>query len=75
MNDFLGISKERWIRVVRTLRQAVYGLALSTGIALVGILTDTFKTEFGTQVWWPIGSTVLTAVAAYLMHLRETKKG
>lgn len=70
-----GINQERWDRVYRTLRQAVYGLLLSTAVALVGIFTDTFKTEFGTQVWWPVASTVLTAVAAYLMNLRDTKKG
>jgi len=70
-----GISKERWDRVYRTLRQAVYALALTTGIAFVGILTDTFKTEFGTQVWWPVATSVLTGVTAYLMHLKETKKG
>ena len=62
-------------RIIRTLKQAVVGLLVSSAIALVAIITNVANVEFADNVWWPIASTVLTALTALLMNLKGEVDG
>ena len=62
-------------RIIRTLKQAVVGLLVSSAIALVAIVTNVANVEFADNVWWPIASTVLTALTALLMNLKGEVDG
>ena len=68
------MSPERWNRVWRTFKQAMWGLVGSTVLAVVLTLTDLLKVEFGSNVYWPIAATVLTAVAAAVRNFFDSKK-
>ena len=62
-------------RILRTLKQALVGLLVSSAIALLAIITNVANVEFADNVWWPIASTILTALTALLMNLKGEVDG
>lgn len=68
------MNPERWNRVWRTAKQAIWGLVGSTVLAIIATTTDITKVEFGNEVWWPVATVVLTAVAAAVRNFFDSKK-
>lgn len=68
------MSPERWSRVWRTAKQAIWGLVGSTAVAVVVTTTDVAKVEFGNEIWWPVATAGLTALAAAVRNFFDSKK-
>ena len=68
------MSPERWTRVWRTAKQAIWGLIGSTVLAVVVSLTDILNVEFGKELWWPVAVAILTAVASAVRNFFDSKK-
>lgn len=68
------MNPERWNRVWRTAKQAIWGLVGSSAVAVVVTTTDIAKVEFGNEIWWPVATAGLTALAAAVRNFFDSKK-
>lgn len=68
------MTQDKKNRILRTLFQALIGLAISIAVPAIVATTDVLSLEFKDYAWWPILSALLVALTSAVQNFVEDYK-